>query len=221
MNIVSLGPSCLNAILLRQLGLREKAYPYDWAFDTTLSEVIDVVKEDDTFDVTTWFRFQNIGHYLPHDVDRDTHGESENVFESMSRLEKYKRRFARFFADSKKSNTHFVRFGPESERAELASLQQLLPNATFHLIDIHLSDADKKVQLRQLFPDTQPLSVYIQHIVDTVEFPATFDTLVDPLCDPYLTAVKSAPHKTIYDRHEFLTFLGQTLMTSGYDISLL
>ena len=97
--IIPVGTNCTVSIFLRFCGIKQESYPYDWATNVTIDEIIEVIYNKDNFNINNWFRLQNKEEYLPHDKDNDTHGYNENIFLNMDCLTKYKRRFDRLFND--------------------------------------------------------------------------------------------------------------------------
>jgi hypothetical protein len=122
--IISLGPNCSTSITMRHLGIRNASYPWDWAANTEIKDIINVILNKQNFKVEEWDKLKNIGLFLPHDLDGDDHGKNENLFENTDRLNKYKRRFKRFFEDIEGENTYLVRFG---DGKDLDILEDLLP----------------------------------------------------------------------------------------------
>ena len=131
--IISLGPNCNTSITIRNLGIRNASYPWDWAAHTEIDDIINVILDKENFEVEKWNKFQDIGYYLPHDVDNNEHGNHENLFENTDRLNKYKRRFKRFFDDINENNTYLIRFG---DVKNLDVLKDLIPNCKI----IHIPD---------------------------------------------------------------------------------
>ena len=96
--IISIGPDCNVAITLRIMLYRTFSYPFDWARQPNIMEIVDIIKNKEHFDVSAWLDKKFRNNELPHDVPNDSHGILENKFESCdTTLEKYKRRFNRFF----------------------------------------------------------------------------------------------------------------------------
>jgi len=120
--IISLGPNCNPSITTRHLGIRNASYPWDWAADTEVMDIVNVVLNRDTFKVEEWDKFNDIRRFLPHDLDGDGHGNTENLFENTDRLDKYRRRFKRFFEDIEEDGTYLIRFGDGKNLDVLASL---------------------------------------------------------------------------------------------------
>lgn len=136
MYIIPIGPDCQPALTLRKLNIRRYSYPWDWAFDTKIIDIINVLN-DQEFDVKNWDKFKNINYYLPHDKVGDTHGINENLFENTDIIGKYKRRFDRFFKHIKQDNVTIVRFGDDRNMNELKSI---LPNVNI----LHLKNGNSK-----------------------------------------------------------------------------
>jgi hypothetical protein len=133
--LISLGPNCNPSITMRHLGIRNASYPWDWAANTEVSDIINVILNKETFKVEDWDKFKNISFFLPHDLDGDEHGNGENLFENTDRLNKYKRRFKRFFEDIEEENTYLVRFG---DGKDLDILKNLVPKCKI----LHIPNGD-------------------------------------------------------------------------------
>lgn len=116
-NIIPIGDHCAISIILRELNLRQKSYPFDWVtnieqlYDTniiynsqlinelTASDNVDeIIKKyiGDAFDNDKKVNSNN-NIWFPHD--------SENIFDI---IEKYKRRFIRLKEDLNKKNIFFL-----------------------------------------------------------------------------------------------------------------
>lgn len=120
--IIPIGYNCEPAIFLRTLNLREASYPWDWAFDTKIKDIVNVIKNEKEFKVEEWDRLKNINYYLPHDKNNDIHGINENKFENSDLIEKYKRRFNRFFKTIREEKIIFLRLGDNNNEEELKSI---------------------------------------------------------------------------------------------------
>ena len=107
--IIPIGINCTTGLFLRNCGIKCYTYPYDWANNTNVDEILNVLN-DTNFNVNNWFRLSNLPYYLPHDKLNDTHGEDENAFLNTDLVTKYKRRFERLFLDIKKPNIILCRY---------------------------------------------------------------------------------------------------------------
>lgn len=112
MGIIPLGDHCAISMILKELNLREKSYPFDWVTKTTLTdtnimyniELIKRINNNENIDllIENYFgnAFENISKInentsiqFPHDT------EDKNII-----FEKYKRRFLRLKEDLNKKN---------------------------------------------------------------------------------------------------------------------
>jgi hypothetical protein len=153
---ISLGPNCLGAILLRHLYVRNNAYPFDWANGTSLNDIISIINNKDAFNITDWNFLKDIHNCLPHDRLNDPHGDDENLFENCNIIEKYERRFKRFFKDIYVPGVNLLRiykpqFGSLTEELNnLSILQKMLTHANIIFIDgTNLDDEKIKNILKQ------------------------------------------------------------------------
>jgi len=103
---IPIGNMCTSSIFLRNCGIKNSTYPYDWAREVSVEEIIECIKNKDSFNIDNWYRLKNKPYYLPHDKEDDTHGDEENHFLNEDCKGKYKRRFERLFNDitKKKKN---------------------------------------------------------------------------------------------------------------------
>lgn len=126
-HLIPIGPNCNVAITLRNMKIRTVSYPWDWIRDSTIIDIIEVLKNKDTFNVSTWNCFTNMKYKMPHDYQEDNHNKSELLFEGGDVIEKYKRRFKRFFEHIYDNvPTYLLRFG---DNKDIEELQSILPNS--------------------------------------------------------------------------------------------
>lgn len=236
-NIIPIGPNCGVAITLRNLGIRKKAYPWDWARDTDIQHILDVVKNKHAFNLLEWRNFYNLPHYLPHDIPGDSHGILENKFENTTLLEKYVRRFDRFFHDIYQPNTYLVRFGTKEDLPYLQELSNLLPNVNIIYIE-NGSDNDPETyeKLKKIFSDEKdPTYVFLEAVVYsddryTLPYPCNIDTVfekileydstVKPLYLEYLKEFDKT-HTLIHDKFELVRFVYDALKEKGIEYCIL
>lgn len=102
--IIPIGKNCGASIFLRNCKIKGKTYPYDWAAESHIDEIIEVINNRNTFDINNWYKLKDKSTYLPHDKENDIHGIRENIFLNLNYTEKYKRRFERLFTDIFKPN---------------------------------------------------------------------------------------------------------------------
>ena len=198
MNIIPIGPNCKVAQTLQVMGLRQASYPWDWIRDTTVRDVIDVLKEE--FNVSSWNKFQTMEYSMPHDYNGDSHNTYELLFEGGDLLSKYQRRFKRFF--ERAPTCYFLRFG---DGTDLQELQELLPNCTI----IHIPDGhpDSVETHRIIYEKTQckkdPYAVVIRKIADLDNVPIHSDEVkkIDPILNDFFTESK------VFDKPDLLSFV--------------
>ena len=167
-NIIPIGPDCNVAITLLQLKLRRYSYPWDWARTSSIDEIIDVVRKGKEFNVSDWDNLKDIPYKLPHDVLNNTHGDYEAIFEG-DLLEKYKRRFSRFFEHIYGDTpTYLIRYG---DGTNLNILQELLPKCTIiHIQDGHPDSIETKSIIKNTLQTTlDPYSIIIYYIACMTE----------------------------------------------------
>lgn len=197
MNIIPIGPNCKVAQTLQLMGLRQASYPWDWIRDTTVRDVIDVLKQDQ-FDVRTWNKIQTMEYSMPHDYKEDIHNIDELLFEGGTLLTKYQRRFKRFFENA--PTCYFLRFGDGSD---LQELKDLLPNCTI----IHIPDGYPESLETQniIYEKTRykkdPYAVLIRKIAN-VDVSNT-DELKEKINDPILNELFTEPKQL--DKSELLS----------------
>jgi hypothetical protein len=165
-HIIPIGPNCQVAITLRVMKCRTVSYPWDWVRDTSILDVIDIIKQKDTFDVKTWNKFSTMQYSMPHDYKDDSHNVSELLFEGGDLLSKYDRRFKRFFQHLCDGDpVYFLRYG---DNENMDQLQALLPSCKIIYI-----------------PDGHPASLHTQRIIyDSIECKP----------DPYFCVIESIVH---------------------------
>ena len=167
-HIIPIGPNCNVAITLRVMKVRNVSYPWDWIRDSTIEDVIDVIKKGPAFDVKTWNNFSNIEYFMPHDCRGDSHNADELLFEGGDLLNKYTRRFRRFFEHiTDGTPVYFLRYG-HANKASIDELQRLVPSSKI----IHIEDG-------------RPDSVVTHKIIYTA-------TGATP--DPYFRIIESIVH---------------------------
>lgn len=199
MNIIPIGPNCKVAQTLQLMGLRQASYPWDWIRDTSVRDIIDVLKQD-TFDVCTWNKFQTMEYSMPHDYNGDSHNVSELLFEGGDLVSKYERRFKRFF--ERAPTCCFLRFG---DGTDLQELQELLPNCTI----IHIPDGyPESVEAQTIiYEKTQakrdPYAVVIRKIAHLENVPIHSDEVkkIDPILNDFFTEPK------LFNQPELLSFV--------------
>lgn len=233
MHIISIGKDCGVSIALRNLGLRKLAYPWDWARHTQVVDIIDVIQRKDTFMVEEWKNLQNIQEYLPHDRPGDSHGETENQFENTTIIEKYKRRFERFFQHIQEPDTYMVRFGPHSDIPYLNILSQLIPNVKIIFIE-NGADSDENTYrtLRSIFTqdkdETYMFLIQMMEIHDdpTVSYPCTVQQMVDRMKhkniqEKYISYIADYEPATIfYNKSNLLHYMYMALKQNGFEYSI-
>lgn len=117
-NIISLGDHCAIPIIMNELGIRKKSYPFDWIshksliYETILVHNFNLVKElmttgdvsnivknlvDNVFSPESKTRINKNGVWFPHD-----HGTNDEI------IEKYERRFTRMITDIREKPTIFM-----------------------------------------------------------------------------------------------------------------
>lgn len=117
-NIISLGDHCAIPIIMNELGIRKKSYPFDWIshksliYETILVHNFNLVKElmttgdvsnivknlvDNVFSPESKTRINKNGVWFPHD-----HGTNDEI------IEKYERRFTRMMTDIREKPTIFM-----------------------------------------------------------------------------------------------------------------
>jgi len=169
-HIIPVGPNCKVATTLRVMKVRNVSYPWDWTNNTTLQDVINVIKKGPSFDVKTWDKFSDMKNSMPHDYLDDSHNASELLFEGGQLLSKYQRRFSRFFDHITNGNpVYFLRYG-DADKSSIDELQLLVPSSKV----IHISDG-------------KPDSVDVHRLIYTV-------TGATP--DPYFRIIESILNMT-------------------------
>lgn len=123
--IIPIGNNCNSSIFLRNCRIKGVTYPYDWATNVNVDEIIHSINNKDTFNIMNWYRLHDKSRYLPHDKDNDSHGLIENSFLNVDCTEKYKRRFERLFSDIYLKNVIlFHHYSNENEKLSLEQKEQ-------------------------------------------------------------------------------------------------
>lgn len=195
--IIPIGDNCNPSIVLRHLGLRKSAYPWDWADHTNIIDIIDVINNKNNFQIEKWKNFTDIQKYLPHDYNHDVHGEVENIFDNCSLYEKYERRFSRFFKDIESDNTYLLRFGNGDD---LDILINMLPKCNIlHYPDANINCNSTKDELKKMFKvdDISNIMVGISYVPRT--FPKTYTNFKEEFLTS-INSVKLEINFEIFDR---------------------
>jgi hypothetical protein len=236
-HIIPIGKDCGVAISLRVLGIRKTAYPWDWARYTRVSDIMDVIKQKDTFQVSKWRNFQNIHEFLPHDNPGDSHGVLENRFENTTLLEKYTRRFERFFEHIKLSNTYMVRFGPKEDIPEIDELSKLLPNVKVVFIE-NGADSDTQTYeiLKSIFTEQKDSTfLFLESMLKiyddgSVPYPCNLDKILEiaeqkqlQLHPEYVDYLKEYQQSdTLFrDKYTLIHYIYQSLKNKGIEYCIL
>lgn len=234
MHIISIGKDCGVSIALRNLGLRKVAYPWDWARYTEVSDIIDIIQNKDTFVVEEWRNLQNVYEYLPHDKPGDSHGNLENYFENTTLIEKYKRRFERFFQHIQEPDTYIIRFGPPSDVQFLNILSEMLPNVKVIFIE-NGRDSDENTYniLRSIFTqERDETNIFINQMLKiyenlSIRYPCNVNKIVEKMQElniqeKYLTYITSfQPDAIFYTKDELMQYVGMALKKNGLEYSIL
>lgn len=200
--IIPIGPNCKVAQTLQDMKVRKASFPWDWLRDTSVRDIIDVVKQE-SFDVRTWNKFQTMEYSMPHDYKEDIHNKHELLFEGGDLFSKYERRFKRFF-EKIKGPCYFVRFG---DGTDLQELQALVP----HAIIIHIPDGepdlDTQEKIRSATHCTQDrysafLRDIVVHIIEKDAFPIHSNQLIERF-----NAKDIFTESRLYDKPALLSFL--------------
>ena len=117
-NIISLGDHCAIPIIMNEIGIRKKSYPFDWIshksliYETNLVHNFNLVKElmstsdvpaivkklvGDVFSLESKTRINKNGIWFPHE-----HGTNDEI------IEKYEKRFTRMITDIREKPTIFM-----------------------------------------------------------------------------------------------------------------
>ena len=233
MHIISIGKDCGVSIALRNLGLRKLAYPWDWARYTQVTDIIDVIQRKDTFVVEEWKNLQNIHEFLPHDRPGDSHGETENRFENATLLEKYKRRFERFFQHIQEPDTYLVRFGPPSDIPHLNTLSQLIPHVKIVFIE-NGEDSDEHTYqtLKTIFTqDKDETYLFLDQMMTIyndshVSYPSRVEDLVQTMnqrgiAEKYIHYIaKYKPETVFHEKSDLLHYVYMALKQNGFEYSI-
>ena len=231
--IISIGNNCNVAICLRILGIRTTSYPWDWARGTEIHDIIDAIKlGKDKFILTNWKCFKNINYFLPHDKEGDTHGIGENKFENVTLLQKYERRFQRFFEDILLPNTFMVRFGPSSDKDKIKELQKLLPLIKIIFIEngnIYNNEVYTLNELKKYFPyERDSIFNYLEKYIHIQHsFPVLFENIltnnnnnIDDCLNNYASNLDNFNYK-FNDIYEIYNFIGRAFEKTNINICLL
>lgn len=242
-HIIPIGPNCNVAITLRVMKVRNVSYPWDWIRDSTIEDVIDVIKKGPEFDVKTWNNFSNIEYFMPHDFGGDSHNADELLFEGGDLLNKYRRRFRRFFEHiTDGTPVYFLRYG-HANKASIDELQQLLPSSKI----IHIEDGhpDSVVTHKIIYTATgsvpDPYFRIIESIVHMlngitpyssdhrIKFPVDSETIIkfslemklSEITD-YISRVFPDKRRLFSDKVELYNYVRDTVKElSGVDYALL
>lgn len=220
--IIPIGQNCSITICLRNLGLRKLSYPFDWARSPDLNDIIEIVKNgENNFILKEWKFLKDIDSYLPHDKLGDSHGITENNFENVTFLEKYERRFKRFFNDIKISNTYLIRFGVPGEENKINILQQLLPHCKIILIDGSIETPEKEFysnqKLMEIFGNNTQKSLQMelynyQNFISTIMFPCNFkDILNSSIFDKYFVEFNNNEKIIFNNVQELVKFISNVI----------
>jgi len=164
--IISIGSNCNVAITLRIMLYRTFSYPFDWAIQPNIMDIVDIIKNKEHFDVSIWLNNKFNKNELPHDVPNDSHGIFENNFERCeTTLEKYKRRFNRFFEHLfSDRQVYLIRYGDSNG---LNELQKILP-LNCHIIHIQDGNPNSPDTINQIKTITKfeidPYSIILNEI---------------------------------------------------------
>ena len=201
--IIPIGPNCKVAQTLQDMKIRQASFPWDWIRDTSVRDIIDVLKQNQ-FDVRTWNKIQTMEYSMPHDYKEDIHNKHELLFEGGDLLSKYERRFKRFF-EKIKGPCYFVRFG---DGTDLQELQTLVPHATIiHIPDGHPDSLETKEKIRRVTHCKEDrygaiLRDIVVHIIEKNAFPIHSDVLIERF-----NAKELFTEPRLFDKSELLSFL--------------
>jgi hypothetical protein len=165
--------------------IRTVSYPWDWIRDTAIIDIVNVLKNKEYFDVSTWDCFANMAWKMPHDYNDDSHNKSELQFEGGNVLEKYKRRFKRFFDHIYDDvPTFLLRFGNDDG---IEGLQRLLPNSckVLYIQDGHPDSIVTHTAIKTFIGETiDPYGQIVLCIVEQLEkhllhFPIKREVILD------------------------------------------
>ena len=179
--IISIGPDCNVAITLRIMLYRTFSYPFDWARQPSVIEIVDIIKNKEHFNVSEWLKMKFRRNELPHDVPNDSHGILENKFESCdTTLEKYKRRFKRFFEHLfSDRQVYLIRYGDSNG---LNELKKILPSncQIIYIKDGHPDSPDTANQIKNITKfEIDPYSIILRGIINNYDlFPLSYNNIL-------------------------------------------
>ena len=169
--IISIGSNCNVAITLRIMLFRTFSYPFDWVRQPNIIEIVDIIKNKEHFDVSMWLNKKFRHNELPHDVPNDSHGIFENNFEKCeTTLEKYKRRFNRFFEHIFSDKlVYLIRYGDSNGLNELQNI--LPPNChIIHIKDGHPDSPDTINKIKNITQfEIDPYSIILNVITNNYD----------------------------------------------------
>lgn len=213
MNIIPIGPNCKVAQTLNLMKIRQASYPWDWIRDTSVRDVIDVLKQEN-FDVLTWNKFQTMDYSMPHDYKGDTHNLDELLFEGGDLLSKYKRRFKRLFekVHDKSTPCYFLRFGDGND---LDELQELFPHCKIiHIPDGHPDSTETYQHIYEITnfkkdPYNNIIREIVVQIIEKNEFPISSEEIIERLKDVDIeNKLRQVFTESMYfNKSELLSFL--------------
>jgi len=228
--IISIGQNCNVAITLRKMLFRTFSYPFDWTIQPNIMDIVDIIKNKEHFDVSMWLNKKFSCNELPHDVPNDSHGILENNFEKCeTTLEKYKRRFNRFFEHLfSDREVYLIRYGDSNG---LNELQKILP-LNCHIIHIKDGNPDSLDTINKIKNITkfeiEPYSIILNEIMNHYDlFPISYNDILQSALiinkdiTPFINNI--FPDKTIiWKKDELFSYLFTKLKElTGKDYALL
>jgi len=235
---IPIGINCKTGLFLRNCGIKCFTYPYDWASETSIDEILDVLNNYNNFNINTWFRFTDLNYYLPHDKLNDSHGEEENAFLNTDLIAKYNKRFERLFLDIKKPNVILIRYFNEiNDKISLIQKEKFREiNNSISFIEINNftlneieSESIYKDYLLSLFkPNTYTVIIKeVIYILGEINFPITYSTFynnINYLTNKYKLDTNIFPNDNcnilFNSRKDLISFLGICLTKQFAEIEI-
>lgn len=110
-NIIPVGDHCAISIILKELGLRKKSYPFDWIMHTDNINNTNIIQNVEIIDKLTFENIENIVRdFIGNAFDNNNKTNSNNICfphdnEEINKIfKKYERRFNRLLEDLNKKN---------------------------------------------------------------------------------------------------------------------
>lgn len=178
-------------------------------------DIVDIIKNKEHFDVSKWLRKKFSNNELPHDVENDSHGIFENTYEKCdTTLEKYKRRFNRFFEHLFSDKTvYLIRYGDSNGLKELQNI--LPPNCNIiHIKDGNPNSLDTINKIKNITKfEIDPYSIILHTIISKSDFfPLSYNDILQSILlinkdiIPFIDNV--LPDKTIvWQKDELFSYL--------------